>query len=189
MRVRPLATASQRLLVGAVATTLLLSGCFGGEAPKPTPASTPVAAPSGGSVTETVAPVVDPTPVTTDLKGSVAPMAGVDVSLAKLEAIDVKAQAPGDISGPAVAVTLKVTNSTGETFDPSKLQIEVSNAKGVPGTGVTGSPAAWLTDGIPAGKDASGVYVFTLPEGDRKPITVSVVLAPGLPRAEFVGNL
>lgn len=177
-----------RYSVAAIATLLVLSGCAGASSPSPVvSASGPVPAPSGGEVSQTVAPVRRPSPIETDLTGRVTPAPGLEVRLDKVESINAKAQAPGETSGPALAVTVTVSNATGHEFDPSALEIAVSDAKGKPGSGMTGPPASWLTGRVPSGSEASGVYVFATQGTARKPVTITVALAPGMPSVRFKG--
>lgn len=176
--------------VTALAATWVLAACTGGGAAAPVvSASGPVPAPSGGAVSQTVAPAPQPSPVKTDLTARATPSPGVEIWLSTVESIETKAQAPGETSGPGVAITVTVANSSGKDVDPSGLEIAIADAKGRPGSGMTGAPADWLNARIPSGSEKSGVYVFALRGATRGPVTISVALAPGLPRVEFKGQI
>lgn len=171
------------LAVGAA-----LSGCTGTTTPTAVVSGTPVPAPSGGNVSETVASATVPSAVETDLTATAEVAAGLKVRVAKVEAIEAKAQGAGEVSGPALAITVEVENIGTEPFDSSLMSVNLEDSKGLPGPGMSGPPAAWLSGVVPAGGKASGVYVFTVAKANRKPIHVSVSANPGLSTAVFSGN-
>lgn len=187
---RRLPSPARRCAIAWVGAALLLTGCTAGNDPAPVvSASGPVPAPSGGEISQTVAPARQPSPIATDLNGRATPEAGVEVRLDKVESIETKAQAPGEISGPGVAITVTVSNSSGQDVDPSGLEIAMTDGKGRPGSGMTGAPAKWLSARIPSGAEASGIYVFATRGAPRNPITVSVAVSPGAPKVNFTGRI
>jgi len=154
-----------------------------------TPAGTPVAAPSSGTIDQTVTPSAAPEAIKTDLAAPATPVTDVTVRISKVEAIEAKGQGPGEVSGPAVAVTVTIENAGTQPFDTSALSVNLTDSKDLPGNGMTGSPAAWITKPVPAGGKLSGVYVFSVPKDNRNPITVSVSVNPGVPTVLFSGKV
>lgn len=183
--------AIRRMGVAAAAAALVavsvLSGCTGGSTPNQ-PSGSAVAAPSGGSVTETVTPVATPEAIETDLQAPATPAEGLTVRLAKIEAIEAKAQGPGEVSGPAVAITIELDNGGSEGFDTSLLSVNLEDSKGLPGAGMIASPAAWINGTVEPGGKVQGVYVFSVPKANRDPLKVSVSVNPGLPTVLFTGK-
>lgn len=194
LRARP-ARHRRATLTGAIAGALvggvLLGGCTANSVPTSPGVApgTPVAAPSGGNITETVAPSETPKIIKTDIPGSATPADGLSVRIDKVEAIDAKAQGPGEVSGPAVAVTVTIRNTTAKDFDLGLFAINLEDSKGLPGAGMVGPPASWLSKSVAAGAKATGVYVFSVPAKNRQPIRVSVSANPGLPTVVFEGNV
>lgn len=193
-----------RRIAAAAALVLALSACTFGDGPTspPTPEgnrpgvdgtplpagpTTPVPAPSGAGVGVTVAPVEAP-PAQQQTLGEPAEVAdSVTVVISKVEGITAAANGPGEVSGPAIAVTIDVDNATSEPLDLSAVQVNLTDAQDLPGSGMTGAPASWFTGEVAAGQQAQGVYVFTVPEGNRSPVHVEVSVNPTLPTVVFSG--
>lgn len=181
---------------------LVLAGCTFGPTPTPSPEgnrpgvdgtpapagpTTPVPAPGGAGVSVTVPPVSAP-PVQDQRIGEPAEIVrDVTVVISKVEAITATANGPGEVGGPAVAVTIDVDNATSAPLDLTMTQVNLSDAQDAPGSGMTGAPAAWFSGSLAAGEKARGVYVFAVGEGNRNPVHVEVSVNPTLPTVVFTG--
>ena len=108
--------------------------------------------------------------------------------MSKVKAIDAKAKGPGEVSGPAVAVTVVLRNQSERRADLGAALVTLEDADGAPGGEILGPPAKPLPARLAAGKSASGVYVFTVGRQRRQPITVRVTLGSELPDLVFRGN-
>ncbi len=156
------------------------------------PGTAPSGAPSGGSAAPTpdgqpgepgyTQPEADPVPLE-----SPASVADAQVKLA-VEAVNVEATVPGEVSGPAVRV--KVTATAGSTA------LDLSGASVTATYGQDSTPAVMLTsdqqsqtlpDSVAAGSEATGVYDFAIPEGSRDQVVVRVYLNSQEPAAVFSG--
>ena len=118
---------------------------------------------------------------------SPASVADAQVKLA-VEAVNVEATVPGEVSGPAVRV--KVTATAGSTA------LDLSGASVTATYGQDSTPAVMLTsdkqsqtlpDSVAAGSEATGVYDFAIPEGSRDQVVVRVYLNSQEPAAVFSG--
>ena len=127
-------------------------------------------------------PEADPVPLE-----SPANVADAQVKLA-VEAVNVEATVPGEVSGPAVRV--KVTATAGSTA------LDLSGASVTATYGQDSTPAVMLTsdqqsqtlpDSVAAGSEATGVYDFAIPEGSRDQVVVRVYLNSQEPAAVFSG--
>ena len=127
-------------------------------------------------------PEADPVPLE-----SPASVADAQVKLA-VEAVNVEATVPGEVSGPAVRV--KVTATAGSTA------LDLSGASVTATYGQDSTPAVMLTsdqqsqtlpDSVAAGSEATGVYDFAVPEGARDQVVVRVYLNSQEPVAVFSG--
>ena len=114
-------------------------------------------------------------------------MADAQVKLA-VEAVNVEATVPGEVSGPAVRV--KVTATAGSAA------LDLSGASVTATYGQDSTPAVMLTsdqqsqtlpDSVAAGGTATGVYDFAVPEGSRDQVVVRVYLNSQEPVAVFSG--
>ena len=156
------------------------------------PGTAPSGAPSGGSAAPTpdgqpgepgyTQPEADPVPLE-----SPASVADAQVKLA-VEAVNVEATVPGEVSGPAVRV--KVTTTAGSSA------LDLSGASVTATYGQDSTPAVMLTsdqqsqtlpDSVAAGSEATGVYDFAIPEGSRDQVVVRVYLNSQEPAAVFSG--
>ena len=165
-------------------------GGGGGAAPsvRPTPTveQTPVAPPGGEGDLAPVptAAVLTLPPVPLDQPAQVGP--GLEVRIGDVEAVEVTGRGPGQVSGPAVAVTVEVANAGAAALDVAGLAVSLAYADTEAGP-VDGPPADPVAGPVPAGADVSGTYVFLVPEDQRAAVTVRVGLA-SQPVVVFTGS-
>ena len=154
----------------------------------PTPASTPVPAPTPGKVTATEKSRTIPRHRAVALDHGDAPAEGLTVELTSVKAITAKASGPGEVAGPALQVDVHVRNTGTSAVDLSQAVVNLTDEKGAPGSAMSQPPAAPLPTSVAAGKDATGVYVFTVPRGRRQPVTIEVSLSPSVAVSVFRGS-
>ena len=178
--------------MGAMALSAL-AGCAvtasdGSQNTEPSAQAT-VPAPGGGTVEEVVPEVA---PAATQEVAIDAPATlpdGVIVSIAGVDQLVVAAETPGEIAGPAVAVTFALTNGSTEPIDVSTAMATVSGADGTFGQPTTSVPSAPFSGTIAPGGSATGVYVFLLPESQRESLTATLEYIAGVQTAVFVGQV
>lgn len=159
------------------------------DLPEPAPVSTagPIA-PVGNidqivpEVPVTTAPAVALTE-TADFGGQVS------ARIAQVSAVQATATLPGEVSGPAVAVTVEITNSSGQAVGLDAVTVTMADADGNPASSMTGAPAGPLQGVLDAGAARSGTYVFTVPADRRNPVTVTVNYSSGAPTLVFTGEV
>ena len=127
-----------------------------------------------------------PTKKLTKAKSTVAPR--LTAELISLKTQYVKSQYPGELSGNAVVLGLRLTNGTSKTVDLGNVVVNVTQANGNPASQITSSPAKALPTTAKSGATANGVFVFTVPKNQRNPITVSVTLSADTTVAVFKGK-
>lgn len=157
--------------------------------PQPVKPPKPVPAPAGGNIKKTVKP---PKPAPTKkvkIEDKAEVVSEISAKIVGVKAINVVPNGPGEVGGPGVAVTVQVDNKTKQDFDLELVSVNLTDSKGLPGSGMTGSPASWLEGTLKAGSKKSGVYVFTVPSTNRKPVKVELSLRPDLPMVLFSGNV
>jgi hypothetical protein len=207
-----LAAGVAAVLVALVTLALVLTGSGDGgsaSATEPTADPTAAAGPESAAaptsaVDEPVAPA-PPTPEPTgptehadDLPPSLPAVGldqpaavgnGITATVASLEAISGTAQGPGNVSGPALRATVRITNGTAGPVSLDAVVVDLA-------TGPDRSPASPLDDPselpfrgtVAPGETAEGVYVFTVPVEDREAVTLSVGYQAGAPFLVFTGS-
>lgn len=140
-----------------------------------TPATTGsvVPAPAGGDIDETVAPSARVTRAPVALTARAAFGDGVRLRLVDRADVTGKATRPGEVSGPALRLTLGLTNDTGRALSVDDAVVAVTDSRGVPLTPLADSTTAFRGT-LAAGRTATGRYVFTLADGRHNPYTIRV---------------
>ncbi len=169
------------------------------ESPAPSATGSPTAdatSTPGGTETPTTAP--EPEPSLTWAPGAVddavplddvaTPEADVTVSLAKLEAVQGTAQGPGQVAGPALRVTLEVTNGTGEAIPLNAALVQVyCGPDRIPGDPLSGPGVSEFGGTLAAGDSATGVYVLTCPVELRDDVQITFGYVPAGAKVAFEG--
>lgn len=200
----PVATRGRRRLLIAVAAVVVVAGLValgialtsgGGShtggaaasrsritsAPPPLPTPTPTGPTSN---VDQPPPTVTPVPL-----GSPASVGnGIVATLPKIEAIQGTGVGPGNVSGPAVRVTVQIQNGTGAPVALGGVGVNLYyGADNTPAPPLD-DPSSRPFDGMVApGKSATGVYVFSLSEDQRARVTVEVGYQAGAPLLLFTG--
>lgn len=184
----------------ATAAPSVSTGPDGGGAPQsdtaaaeasPPPVTVSTSGPTAppGDINEVVAPV----PVTTNAAvpfNSVADFGGqVTASLTNVTAIDATAQLPGEIAGPAVAITIEIDNASAAAIGLDTVTVDLTDGAGNPTLPMTADPAAPLSGVLSPGEKRSGVYVFTVPVDARNQMSLTVSYSTGSPTVLFTGSI
>lgn len=159
----------------------------------PRPSDTPVPAPSAGSTApSTTAPSTSaPAPAkpgtldprfggvvasTAQVSHDVKTPGGLTAKVASVESYTATATRPGEVSGPAVKVTLTLVNSTGSDFALSTATVNAYyGSASTPADPVQGDASAKPFSGtLKPGASATAVYVFTVPAADAGDVTLTL---------------
>lgn len=134
-------------------------------------------------------PTVDPTAPPVDLEDP-AEIGALTARLARIEAIEGEADGPGEIAGPALRVTVELTNGGDAGADLTGVVVNLYHGpESAPAEMLAGSGSDWLEGTLAPGGTATGVYVFTVPADDRDPVQVTVFVTPDEPTVLFEGAL
>ena len=112
-----------------------------------------------------------------------------EVELESVERVDAEARLPGEVAGPAVAVTVRITNNGSTPIDLGAVTVNVHDADGQVSAPLTAEPAAPLEGELQPGEDAEGVYLFEFGAARAEPITIEVTPTVDSPIAVFVGQI
>jgi hypothetical protein len=113
----------------------------------------------------------------------------ISAKLTEVKAIDAQAKVPGEISGPAVAITVEISNDSANAIGLDSVSVDVQGAGGVPTSPITTDPASPLSGVLAPGEKKTGVYVFTMPADVRNGASVTVLYSADAPVALFTGNV
>jgi hypothetical protein len=153
------------------------------------PVSTSGAAPTSGDINqvvpnrELVTNSAVPLDAASDLGGQIS------AKLTEVKAIDAQAKVPGEISGPAVAITVEISNDSANAIGLDSVSVDVQGGGGVPTSPITTDPASPLSGVLAPGEKKTGVYVFTMPADVRNGASVTVLYSTDAPVALFTGNV
>lgn len=113
---------------------------------------------------------------------------GVTAHLASIDAVTGEAGSPGQIAGPALRVTVRITNGTDADISLEGVAVNLYyGPDNTPASPAQHPSAAPFTGSLPAGDEAEAVYVFSVPEDSRDHVTVEVGYQPGAPLMIFSG--
>lgn len=159
---------------------------------------------SATATTDTSVPTPNPTPTPTGptdvvdqlpsalpevpLDSPAAVGNGIVATLPEIESIEGTAVGPGNIAGPALRVTVRIENGTGQAVSLDGVAVNMY-------LGADRSPASPLDDPsrspfggmLDAGGSADGVYVFSVPTDQRDAVTIEVGYQAGAPLLLFTG--
>lgn len=148
--------------------------------------TTAVPVPSGGSVDETVAPA--PSAKTYDgRKAKNVEIPGeMEVRLISVEENkDPKAIGPGALDRPVMVVSLELSNKQSDAVDLSGVTVSLLYDDDQVGTPVQSELGQPFRGQLEAGKNASGVYVFSVPKNIDDSVTILVQYSAGKGIAKF----
>jgi hypothetical protein len=185
------------VVVGAVGLGVLLWNFAAPPEAAPQPGSTPVVSqsveptpstwptPTPGA-TETIDPG-EPEEVPIDETATVA--GGAAVRIVDVESYEAGDE-PGQLAGPAVTVTIEVTNDGETALDTRGSSLNLNYGDDRTPAPSFGDP---VRDGLPAsiepGATATGKYSFGLPLDVRDDVRVILDLVSGEPQVVFVGSM
>ncbi|AMD86745.1 hypothetical protein AXF14_02925 [Actinomyces radicidentis] len=181
----------------ASATATTSAGAGATAAPAPTATTGSTAAPSaavadpsdGASLFPGQAGYTQPesTPVALDDDQSAG---DVRVALGKITSTKGVADGPGEVSGPALVVTVTLENTGSKAVDLSAASVTLSYGKDeTPATTFASmDQAKSLPSSVAAGKSVTGSYVFAVPTGSQDDVTIDVIVTTDQPVAVFDGS-
>jgi hypothetical protein len=153
------------------------------------PATTPVAPPKRGNISQHVpsGSVSTRSPVSMGKSASFSNT----LRARALSAIEFRAKAtrPGEISGPAVRVTVQIDNESRSTASLAGVAVTCHDAAGTPLVAMESSPVQPFATTVPAHASAKGVYVFELAKGWHNPLTFVLTNAATRSAVQFNGRV
>ncbi|MGM1029613.1 MAG: hypothetical protein ACQEWM_07015 [Actinomycetota bacterium] len=119
-----------------------------------------------------------------------AVQAGVEVELAQVERVEGVASAPGEISGPAVRITLRITNGSSDPVNAGLVAVNAYyGAARTPANSIMQPGGDPFAGTIPPGSSATAVYLFEGDDAELADALIGVDAVPGQPTFTFRGDL
>ncbi|MFJ4224002.1 hypothetical protein [Microbacterium sp. NPDC089695] len=114
---------------------------------------------------------------------------GVVAEVTALEETTAGNDIPGEPSGPAIRVTVRLTNGSDEPIDTAgaNTTLTYGGDDRLPAAGVAAEDATMWPATIPAGGHADAVFVFAVPSSPAGDIRVIVDVLATAPNVVFVG--
>lgn len=152
----------------------------------PTPQPTDAAPPTPGATTPVTKPQDDPD---VPIDQPAEPVKGAVVTVEKLEAVTAGRDIPGEKSGPAVQVTVRITNKGTTPIDTagSNVTLTFGGDERIPAVALTGEGATAWPDKIAPGAKSDASFLFSVPLAAEGDIRVIVDLLASAPDVAFVG--
>lgn len=186
--------------VGAVLGLVLWAFVSAGDSNDPlaSPGAAPESTPSDSSGTPAPSATPGPPPASPDEPDPIEPAVGFDetsppgtqvrVRIVSLESVAGEALGPGEVAGPAVRVTIELTNDTDAQIPLSSTAVNAfAGPELAPAEGLSGSGARWFEGSIAPRDVATGVYVFAVPADRRDLLQITVSYSPTAPTVLFEG--
>ena len=175
----------------------------GGSSPSPSPGAS-ASSPSPGSPTSKASssskasgsasgspsPVLSAgKPLRAAFTQAARPAPSLVVDITRVEKIQAKAEIPGEVSGPALRITVRVRNTSNKTVPiKSALANLYYGPERTPATLMTHPGAKAFPEKIPAGGTGTGVVLFTVPPKQRGNVVLEVIIDAEMRRIEFRGD-
>ncbi|MFJ6678200.1 DUF4352 domain-containing protein [Microbacterium sp. NPDC091382] len=204
------------VVVGAgIALAVGLSGGGGSESPgvagssssptaddasaRPTPSessapggstATPVADGNGSSAPGRATPDARETLPPVDFDAPAAVAGGPTVSVSRIESVRGEAVLPGEVSGPAVRVTVEVKNGSEKSIDLTTAAVTLyAGSTDLQASPITKPAGRAFPSEVGPGKTVEGAFVFELPESQRTDVRIEVDLSVSDPLIAFEGDI
>lgn len=114
----------------------------------------------------------------------------VTAEVTKTEAVEGKAEGPGEISGPAVRFTVAIKNSTARALDLSDTVVNAYyGSQGTPADALEKPGGRAFPAEVAAGRTATGVFVFRVPKSGRSKVQITVDTSTRNPVVAFTGRV
>lgn len=152
----------------------------------PAPSKRPTRTPQPSSTaTENTLP--EQSPVSLDSE-AVRPD-GVVIRLGKIESVTGEAKLPGEVAGPALRISVVITNGADGPLDLDSVVVNgYRGSDRVPLESLTSPGGNPFRGNLKPKTDATGAYVFAVDPKFRSDVTFTVDATPGEPAAVFRGD-
>jgi hypothetical protein len=149
---------------GAVASPAASEAGSSSIKPAPKPTEEEIEKPSVAISLAPAVPVGKPAQLSDDVR----------VTVGKVRDVRVDARQPGEIAGPAAAVSVTVRNGSSKRFNLDGMVVTAYYHNDLPANETSVDPSDPLTGSLAAGKTSTGTYVFTVPRKYASTLRIEV---------------
>jgi hypothetical protein len=140
--------------------------------PTPVPSAPPVAGPTPTAPQATSKPTIDPhygaVVAQTIPQGTTASFgSGVTAVVTKIVSKDITGKGPGEVSGPALIVTLDIHNGTSSVLSLDSVFVNGYYGPDKTPAAPLDSATSAVKDNLAPGADAQGTYAFSVPKSGQ----------------------
>lgn len=188
------ATSPRGFVIAGCLCAVAISGCGTAPsdsapgAPKPAAARPTTTGGPHGDVRRVVPKRAVATQSPAGLGATPRASSGISVTIRSSAPITARAQAPGEVSGAGVRITIALVNRGQSALNLNAVTVDLRGSDGAPATPLSTAPAKPFAGTLAAGRAATGVYVFVLPQSQRRAATV-VVSRPTGDAVSFKGDV
>jgi hypothetical protein len=179
------------LIVGVVWAVIATSGgqTAAGASPSatpPPPIATEFPTPTPGATAD----VPSVAPVEVGIDQPATPSETLVARVVSLERFEFTGSLPGDVAGPALRVTVEVTNTGTEPVDATGATVTTEfGSDRIPGSETSDAETAPLPAMIPPGESVTAVGSFAIPDGQDSSVRIVLDLLAGNPAVVFEGSV
>lgn len=179
-----------------VAVIVYFAVTAGPSTTSPSPSASSAASADGADPSAQPTPDPSATPGTMPELAPVAPDQpsdngeGLVAEITAMKAVQGEAVQAGEIAGPAVQFTLRLTNDTDAVIDLGLIAVNAYIGEGLTPAGGLVKPGAAPFEGtLDIGDSTDGVYVYSIPESERGDVTLTLDYRAGQPAFVFRGTV
>ena len=189
-------------VIAIVIAVIVYFAVTAGSSEGGTPTAGPSPSASSSAPAESPDPSAQPTPDPAATPGTMpelAPVApdqpsdngeGLVARITAMKAVQGEAVQAGEIAGPAVQFTLRLTNDTDAPLDLGLIAVNAYIGEALTPAGGLVKPGAAPFEGtLAVGDSTDGVYVYSIPENQRGDVTVTLDYRAGQPAFVFRGTV
>lgn len=114
---------------------------------------------------------------------------GMRIAVESIATVTISAETPGEVSGPAVAVTVSAHNAGSGVHNVDSAVVNLLTESGELAIPTWAGPADPLRGDVEPGETVVGTYVFMFDAEQGRTVIVSVNYSAGQPVAEFEGRI
>ena len=153
------------------------------------PSSQPSATMTPGNIRETESTRAQPSRSKVAITATGSFGNNVSAQVMKRAAVTATAHLPGEISGPALEFTIRISNASGTAIDLNGVQVALTGKSGQQAIPISESTAPPFSGKLATGHQAIGTYLFKVPVPDRIFVTLSLSYTADEPLVLFEGNV
>ena len=141
-----------------------------------------------GNINQTVPGQPQPTEPPVAIDEPAETESGVTARITAVKSVETKANLPGEIGGPGVAITIELRNGSSAPIDLNNVVVDLVLPGDVSATPITEGSEPF-TGVTAAGATQAATYVFTVDASERGDVTIRLSYSADQPVVVFAGSI